>query len=92
MTDIMIDKLEVRLKGVEADAAHSLSQGLGRALLLELVSRVKSLRSVPVSSLGRVDVGTLRVDPGAESSVLQKSIAGGIARSIESCAIIGKAK
>ena len=92
MTNIRIDRLVVRLKGVESDTVHFLSRGLGHALLLELASRIKSLHSAPGSRLGSVDVGTLRVNPGTESSVLQESIASGIAKSIESCANSGKAK
>ena len=79
---IVIDRLEVRLKGVTARSARAAAGDLGRELLGQLRSDV-ARGGAPHRGVDRIDAGTAQVTGAATPSELRRTIAGRLATSID---------
>jgi hypothetical protein len=79
---VVIDRLEIRLKGVTSRSARAAVGDLGRELLAELRSD-HGTAGVPHRGVDRIDAGTAQVTTAATPSELRRTIAGRVAASID---------
>jgi len=88
MTDeqvtVTIDRLNIRLKGVSAQAAQAAAARLGTALLEQLARDDVPLKGKKTARIEQVDAGTLELKKGesANPAGLRERIAAGIAKSV----------
>lgn len=83
-TNITIDRLGIRLKGVSPQVARSLVSGLGHELLRQLAKQPGLLKEKSSMNIEKIDSGTLKTGKGTSSSDLRSTIAGRVANSIAS--------
>jgi hypothetical protein len=88
MTDehvtVTIDRLNIRLKGVSAQAAQAAAARLGTALLEQLARHDASIKRKKTARIQQVNAGTLELKKGesANPDGLRERIATGIAKSV----------
>lgn len=81
---INIDRLEIRLRGGDANSARELGASLGEEILEQIVQQTSVARSRRSTRVGQVDAGTLRVGADARGSKLRTAIASQIAARVSS--------
>ncbi len=77
--NIQIERLEIRMQGVSAEAARAAVGDLGH----ELLGQLSELRGGRTVRIGRVDSGAVRVGTGASAGELRTRIAKQVAGSIK---------
>ena len=82
MTEVRlrIDKLKLRLHGLDETAASSLTSGLGEAIAGAV--DVQALRQSPNRRVGRIDLGSMALTPGTTSAELRGQVATAVAGAV----------
>jgi hypothetical protein len=83
-SNIKIDRLDIRLRGVSQQSARTVADGLARELATQVASRAKSSRGERSGDAVDIDAGTSSVQSSAGPSELRALIAGRIADAIAS--------
>lgn len=76
MTQVKIKRLEIRFKGVSPDTVRLCGDGLGEALLDRLARQPVFRDRSRSYSVGEVDAGRVRIQPGSDHGELRRTIAG----------------
>ncbi|MFQ5793437.1 MAG: hypothetical protein ACE5JP_00100 [Candidatus Bipolaricaulia bacterium] len=84
MTNIKIDRLEIRLKDISPQVARSSVAGLGHELLKQLAKQHGLLRKKHAINISKIDSGAFRTSTGTSAFDLRRMIAGRISESITS--------
>ena len=81
---VTIDRLNIRLKGVSAQAAQAAAARLGTALLEQLARHDAPVKGKKNNRIEQVNAGTLELKKGesANPAGLRERIAAGIAKSV----------
>lgn len=81
---VTIDRLNIRLKGVSAQAAQTAAARLGTALLAQLARHDASIKQKETARIEQVNAGALELKKGesANPAGLRERIAAGIAKSV----------
>jgi hypothetical protein len=83
--NVHIDRLEIRLRGVSAEAARASTEGLGRALLEELAGRTAPAPHVPRQADGGTEgvrQSTSRGEEAGGANALRHLIAREVAATV----------
>ena len=82
--EITIERLAIRLQGGDASAARKLGAAIGREALQQIAEQVRVPRGRRVTRIAQIDAGTLQLAGDSQSPASRSTIAGQIARSVNS--------
>jgi hypothetical protein len=77
---VRIQKLKLRLRGVDEATARSLASGLGNAIAAALDMR--SLRNAGGQRIGRMDLGSISATPGATAEAIRAQVATAVGKAV----------
>ena len=83
-TNIAIDRLHIRIRGVSPQVARSLANGLGSELIGQLAKQAGLLKAKQLINIEKIDSGTLKTEKGTSPSDLRSAIAGRVTSTIAS--------
>jgi hypothetical protein len=78
--NLHIEKLKLRVRGVDASTARALASGLGEAIASAV--DVESLMRAGNRRLGRLDLGSVTATPGATADGLRVQVAASIGQAV----------
>ena len=77
---LRIEKLKLRLRGLDEATAHSLAGGLGEAIAAAV--DVAALRGGARGRVQRLDLGSLTASPGASADALRGQVAAAVGNAV----------
>ena len=81
-TEIRIDRIDIRGKGVSPHVARSAASGLGQELLQELARHRGNFPSSRAVQIDRLDLGAIKVSRTGDVRQVKTAIAAAVARAI----------